>query len=97
MAGMGNDQDPAPCAEPGTLFTRTSVCHVIPRSEDQSKKMLSEPKSHQVRYTVPFDEVWMIAPRTPQHVSSGKTKGAQCTPPSSDQLTIISFPSSHAA
>src|SRR3989442_11856925 len=76
---------------------RTSLCQVIPRSQDQSKKMLSELKSHHVRYTVPFDEVWMMAPRTAQQTSAGNLNGAQCAPPSSDPLTIISFPSSHPA
>src|SRR3989441_3480675 len=97
IAGIGSDQVPVAIAEPGTLLTRTSLCQVIPRSQDQSKKMLSELKSHHVRYTVPFDEVWMMAPRTAQQTSSGNLNGAQCAPPSSDQLTIISFPSSHAA
>src|SRR5207302_7528978 len=85
-----------PGAEPKTSFTRLSVCHVFP-SADQSKKMLFDPKSHQVRYTVPFAEVLITAPSTPPGASSGSWNGAQVEPPSSDQVTPMKLASSQAA
>ncbi len=75
---------------------RVSACQVFP-SADQSKKMLFDPKSHQIRYTVPFADVLITAPSTPPGMSSGLLKGAHDTPPSSDQVTSITFASSQAA
>src|SRR5881396_1560173 len=96
MAGIASCQLPCPGAEPNTSFTRLSACHVFP-SADQSKKMLFDPKSHQVRYTVPFADVLTTAPSTPPGMSSGSWNGAQVEPPSSDRVTIMKLASSQAA
>src|SRR5205809_8078466 len=96
MAGIASCQLPCPGAEPSTSFTRLSACHVFP-SADQSKKMLFDPKSHQVRYTVPFADDLTTAPSTPPGMSSGLWNGAQVEPPSSDHETIMQLVSSQAA
>src|SRR5207249_9563624 len=96
MAGIASCQLPCPGAEPSTSFTRLSACHVFP-SADQSKKMLFDPKSHQVRYTVPFANVLATAPSTPPGMSSGLWNGAKIEPPSSDHETIMKLASSKAA
>src|SRR5439155_26502785 len=96
MAGIASCQLPCPGAEPSTSFTRLSACHVFP-SADQSKKMLFDPKSHQVRYTFPFADVLTTAPSTPPGMSSGLWNGAQVEQPSSDHEAIMKLASSQPA
>src|SRR3989304_4239286 len=98
IAGIGICHEPLDRAEPATLFTRTSACHVSPPSHDQSNMMSSEKRFHHVRYTVPLGDVATITPRTLLPV--GLTKEDHEPPPSSDHASSSSFPrsaSSHAA